>query len=66
MSDGSSAAKSGTFKIGGETSIHRLGFGSMRITGPGFWGPPVNPAEVLHTLKRLPELDVNFIDTADS
>jgi pyridoxine 4-dehydrogenase len=62
----STAEKSGTFRIGGETSVHRLGFGSMRITGPGIWGAPANHAEVLRTLKRLPELRVNFIDTADS
>jgi pyridoxine 4-dehydrogenase len=61
-----SAALSGTFKIGGERSVSRLGFGTMQLTGPGIWGPPVNPAEALRTLKRLPELGVNFIDTADS
>lgn len=66
MSRNATAAKSGTFKIGGKRSIHRLGFGSMRITGPGIWGPPKDRAEVLRTLRRLPELDVNFIDTADS
>jgi pyridoxine 4-dehydrogenase len=60
------AQKSGIFRIGGKTSIHRLGFGSMRITGPGIWGPPANRAEALRTLRRLPELAVNFIDTADS
>ena len=61
-----SAALSGTFKIGGERSVSRLGFGTMQLTGPGIWEPPVNPAEALRTLKRLPELGVNFIDTADS
>jgi pyridoxine 4-dehydrogenase len=66
MSDTITAAKSGTFKIEGTTSIHRLGFGSMRTTGRGIWGPPANRAEVLRTLKRLPELDVTFVDTADS
>jgi pyridoxine 4-dehydrogenase len=60
------AEKSGTFRVGGETSVHRLGFGSMRLTGPGIWGPPANRAEVLRTLRRLPELAVNFVDTADS
>jgi aryl-alcohol dehydrogenase-like predicted oxidoreductase len=60
------AASSGTFKIGGSTAIHRLGFGAMRITGKGIWGPPANKAECLRTLRRLPELGVNFIDTADS
>jgi pyridoxine 4-dehydrogenase len=66
MSSPLTAAKSGTFKIGGAVSVHRLGFGSMRLTGPGIWGPPADRAEVLRTLKRLPALGVNFIDTADS
>lgn len=60
------AAKAGAFRIGGTTSVNRLGFGSMRITGHGIWGPPENRAEVIRTLKRLPELEINFIDTADS
>ncbi len=60
------AAKSGTFKIGGDIEVNRLGFGAMRITGPGIWGEPADRAEALRTLKRLPELGVNFIDTADS
>jgi pyridoxine 4-dehydrogenase len=66
MSDSITAANSGSFKIGGSTVIHRLGFGSMRTTGPGIWGPPADRAEVLRTLKRLPELGINFVDTADS
>jgi pyridoxine 4-dehydrogenase len=66
MSGSVTAAKSGSFKIGGTTSIHRLGFGSMRTTGPGIWGPPADRAEVLRTLKRVPELDIDFVDTADS
>jgi pyridoxine 4-dehydrogenase len=61
-----SASASGTFQLGGEISIYRLGFGAMRITGPGIWGPPQDRAESLRTLKRLPQIDVNFIDTADS
>jgi aryl-alcohol dehydrogenase-like predicted oxidoreductase len=61
-----SAAASGAFKIGGEIEVHRLGFGAMRITGPGIWGPPKDRAEALRVLKRLPELGVNFIDTANS
>jgi len=65
MSD-PNAAKSGPFKIGGEIEINRLGFGAMRITGRGVWGEPPDRAEVIRTLKRLPELGVNFIDTADS
>jgi pyridoxine 4-dehydrogenase len=60
------ASKSGTFKIGGEIEINRLGFGAMRITGKGIWGPPEDRAEALRTLKRVPELGINFIDTADS
>jgi aryl-alcohol dehydrogenase-like predicted oxidoreductase len=60
------AARSGTFKIAGELSVHRLGYGAMRITGKGIWGEPADTAEALRTLKRLPELGVNFIDTADS
>jgi aryl-alcohol dehydrogenase-like predicted oxidoreductase len=55
-----------TFQIGGEISIHRLGYGAMQITGPGVWGPPRDRAEAIRVLKRLPELGVNFIDTADS
>ena len=59
------AAKSSSFKIGGEMTVNRLGFGAMRITGPGIWGPPADRAEALRAA-RLPELGVNFIDTADS
>lgn len=61
----SNVAKSGVFKIGGDIEINRLGFGSMRITGQGFWGEPADLPEAIRTLKRLPELGVNFIDTAD-
>jgi pyridoxine 4-dehydrogenase len=60
------AGKSGSFKIGGEIEVHRLGFGAMRITGDGIWGEPKDHAEVIRTLKRLPEIGVNFVDTADS
>jgi len=59
------AAQSGTFKIG-NFEINRLGFGAMRITGRGVWGLPQDQAEAERTLARLPELGVNFIDTADS
>ena len=59
------ASASGTFKIG-DQEINRLGFGAMRITGPGIWGEPTDRPEALRTLRRLPELGVNFIDTADS
>ena len=55
-----------TFRIGGELEIHRLGFGAMRITGKGIWGPPEDREGALATLRRLPELGVDFIDTANS
>lgn len=61
-----SAARSGTFRIGGTITVHRLGFGAMRLTGPGIWGEPQDRAEALRTLRRLPELGIDFIDTADS
>ena len=54
------------FKIGGDLEVRRLGFGAMRITGSGIWGPPQDREEVLRTLRRVPEVGVNFIDTADS
>lgn len=58
------APRSGHFKIGGEIDVNRLGFGAMRVTGKGIWGPPADRNEALATLKRLPELGINFIDTA--
>lgn len=61
-----SAQASGTFRIGGDLEVNRLGFGAMRITGKGIWGPPEDPAEARRTVKRVPELGINFIDTADS
>jgi len=61
-----SAVRSGTFRIGQAVAVHRLGFGAMRITGPGIWGEPSDRAECLRTLKRVPELGIDFIDTADS
>lgn len=60
------ARKSGSFKVGGEIEIHRLGFGAMRITGKGIWGPPEDKPEAIRTLKRLPALGIDFVDTADS
>jgi pyridoxine 4-dehydrogenase len=60
------ARKAGSFKINGDIQIHRLGFGAMRITGPRVWGPPLDMAEAIRTLKRLPELGIDFIDTANS
>lgn len=66
MTDNINASHSGTFKVGGDITVNRLGFGAMRVTGPGIWDEPKDRAECLRTLKRLPELGVNFIDTADS
>ena len=60
------ATASGTFKIGGDLEVTRLGFGAMRITGKGIWGPPPDHDTALAVLRRLPELGVDFIDTADS
>ncbi|WP_116132135.1 aldo/keto reductase [Tropicimonas sp. IMCC34043] len=60
------AGLSGQFAIGGDITINRLGFGAMRITGPGIWGPPEDPAAALALLRRLPEIGIDFIDTADS
>lgn len=61
-----SASASGKFKLAGEVDITRLGYGAMRITGPGIWGPPDNPAEALRVLQSLPEFGIDFVDTADS
>lgn len=61
-----SAARSGTFAIGNRIRISRMGYGAMQITGDGVWGPPRDKAGALKLLRRLPELGVNFIDTADS
>jgi len=61
-----SAAASGTFTIGGDLTVHRLGYGAMRITGPGVWGPPADKPAALATLHRAVELGVNLFDTADS
>ena len=60
------AAASGTFAIGGDLTVHRLGFGAMRVTGPGIWGEPSDPDEARRVLARLPEVGVDFVDTADS
>jgi aryl-alcohol dehydrogenase-like predicted oxidoreductase len=60
------AAASGTFAIGGDLPVHRLGFGAMRLTGAGIWGPPADRAEAVRVLRRCAELGVTFIDTADS
>jgi pyridoxine 4-dehydrogenase len=60
------AAVSGTFTMGGDMTVNRMGFGAMRITGQGIWGDPKDPAEAKKVLQRAVELGVNFIDTADS
>src|SRR5918997_6078178 len=61
-----SAAAAGTFDLGGEFKVNRLGFGAMRITGDGIWGEPADPDEAKAVLKRAVELGINLIDTADS
>jgi pyridoxine 4-dehydrogenase len=60
------AHASGTFELGGELTIHRLGYGSMRLTGEGIWGAPEDHDESIRVLKRAVELGIDFIDTADS
>lgn len=60
------AKDSGTFTLGGDLTVNRLGFGAMRITGQGIWGEPKDPAEARRLLRRVVELGINFIDTADS
>jgi aryl-alcohol dehydrogenase-like predicted oxidoreductase len=60
------ATQSGTFRIAGELTVNRLGFGAMRVTGKGIWGPPEDLEEAKRVLRRVPELGINFIDTADS
>lgn len=61
-----SARSAGDITLGGELTVHRLGYGAMRITGPGIWGPPKDKAAALAVLRRAVEMGVNFIDTADS
>lgn len=60
------AAQAGTFELGGTTTVNRLGFGAMQLTGPGVWGPPRDHGEAVRVLRRAVELGVNFIDTADA
>lgn len=66
FSGDSPAGASGTFRIGGELEVHRLGFGAMRITGKGVWGLPEDREESIRVLRRTVELGINLIDTADS
>src|SRR6266516_3696407 len=60
------ATRSGTFAIGADLPVHRLGFGAMRLTGPGIWGEPADRSECIRVLRRAVELGVDLIDTADS
>jgi aryl-alcohol dehydrogenase-like predicted oxidoreductase len=60
------AAASGTFKLGGDLEVNRLGYGTMQLTGKGVWGEPDDPGEAVAVLRRAVEAGVNFIDTADS
>ena len=66
MSAQPTAAAAGTIDVGGDLTVNRLGFGAMRITGPGVWGEPSSREQAIATLRRVVELGVNFIDTADS
>jgi aryl-alcohol dehydrogenase-like predicted oxidoreductase len=66
MSDRVTAAAAGTIDVGGDLTVNRMGFGAMRITGQGIWGDPPDTELALATLRRVVELGVNFIDTADS
>ena len=64
--DAAPAAAAGTFTIGGDLVVNRMGYGAMRITGPSIWGEPKDPAEARAVLRRTLQLGVNFIDTADA
>ncbi len=61
-----SASAAGTITLGGELTVNRIGYGAMRITGDGIWGPPKDHDGAIRVLRRAVELDINFIDTADS
>ena len=63
---GANAAAAGAFALGGDLNVNRMGFGAMRITGPGIWGEPDDPEEAKAVLRGAVELGVNFVDTADS
>ncbi len=66
MSDSPSAAAAGTISIGGDLTVNRMGFGAMRITGPGIWGPPPDRDRAKAAVRQAVDLGVNFIDTADA
>src|ERR1700736_287394 len=66
MSNQPTAEAAGTIDVGGDLTVNRMGFGAMRITGSGIWGEPPSREQAIATLRRVVELGVNFIDTADS
>src|SRR5580692_5295235 len=66
MNERVSAAAAGTIDLGGDLTVNRMGFGAMRITGEGIWGDPPDEQRAISTLRRVVELGVNFIDTADA
>ena len=68
MADNEAGAErlGGTVIIGGDMPVHRLGFGAMRLCGPGVWGEPADPAQARRVLKRVHELGITLIDTADA
>lgn len=66
MADGTTSSFTETFTLGGDLTVNRMGYGAMRITGEGIWGPPKDREECIRVLKRTVELGINFIDTADS
>jgi pyridoxine 4-dehydrogenase len=66
MSDKPNAAAAGTINIGGDLTVNRIGFGAMRVTGDGIWGPPPDRERAKAALRKAVELGVNFIDTADA
>ncbi|HEY7920805.1 MAG TPA: aldo/keto reductase, partial [Streptosporangiaceae bacterium] len=66
MASKTTAAAAGTIDIGGDLTVNRMGYGAMRITGPGIWGEPPDREQAKAALRRARELEVNFIDTADS
>jgi len=66
MPDDRPVHRSGTFLLGGDLPVHRLGYGAMQLTGPGVWGDPADPDEAIRVLRRAVDLGVDFIDTADS
>ena len=66
MASKATASVAGTIEIGGDLTVNRMGYGAMRITGDGIWGEPRHRDQAQAALRRALELDVNFIDTADS